>query len=588
MLPRLSFKFFVCIAAVLLAVAVVFTWIKIDRMLSAPELKKRVETASSEFLQRPLTIERLEWHPWPHWTLTGRNVRLWEDDARKRTIVFSPTVEVHLALLSLYQLAIRVGEIKFIAPRIVFRRNREGAWSITKLVDDIQSAPSSPERRWGRLIFSRFVIEDGSLTLRDDEQSSNLIPDLAIAGDSKLKSVKSEPQFSFELNGHVRESSETRKGDTSLSPTASLTAKGLFVPSSTSTYDVTMKSSGTVAGIHCTVSPHAINVSFNSPRSDLIELIGWSHDVARAIMPAQKPISAQTPRTRHSDVAEKELPLTATIMAQDAHYHSTVFNSVRANVRRSAGIYFIDPVEFQSFGGSITAHVTYNPSASTDSLKLIWTTRNVQALGLLQVVGSQTEVNGNVDLDGHIETGLGDFFLPSMNGEIKLDMRNGWLTHTPGLLKIFSKLNLTTLIADVRGAQSQPHVPFDETHGSIKIVNGLISTEEPFVLKNKTMEMAFTGSYDLTTTMIDGRVVVNILMVTDEIIGAIPGVRDILLGDEKSLIPIWVQVKGKAEDPQIRVLSTRSIASPVWNTVSHILHLPQKLLDKIRGKQEKN
>jgi hypothetical protein len=59
-------------------------------------------------------------------------------------------------------------------------------------------------------------------------------------------------------------------------------------------------------------------------------------------------------------------------------------------------------------------------------------------------------------------------------------------------------------------------------------------------------------------------------------------VRDILLGKEKGLMPIWVEVKGRGDDPQIKVLSARTISGPVWNTFKHILRLPKTLFEEIK------
>jgi hypothetical protein len=90
------------------------------------------------------------------------------------------------------------------------------------------------------------------------------------------------------------------------------------------------------------------------------------------------------------------------------------------------------------------------------------------------------------------------------------------------------------------------------------------------------------GTYDLPTRAVDGRLVVNFLTVTDEIIRLIPGVREILLGKQKGLIPIWVKVTGKADDPAVVVLPARTITGPVWNTFKHILRLPKTILKKLQ------
>jgi uncharacterized protein YhdP len=173
-----------------------------------------------------------------------------------------------------------------------------------------------------------------------------------------------------------------------------------------------------------------------------------------------------------------------------------------------------------------------------------------------------------------------------MSGTVKVDVKNGWVSGMPGLLKILSRLNLTTLFSEIDGRR-RTKMPFDEAHGAAKIVKGKVSTDGPLMLENKTLQMAFLGSYDLPSRTVDGRVVVNFLTVTDEIIGLIPGVRDILLGGEKGLIPIWLEVKGNADDPSVEVLAARTIAAPVWDTVGNILRLPKTLFRKIVPPKEK-
>jgi len=465
-------------------------WFLVERMLSGPELKPRIEAAASQFLLRPLTIGDLEWRRWPKWKIIGRDVRLWEDPGKRRLLAESLRVEVDLTLLSFYRLAVGVAEIKLVHPRFHLREGQNGEWNAARFMDNFRERPSGPEREWGRIVPNRYAIEDGSLSVQKKDDSSEYLLPLLIQGRNKFTS--SNPVF----NGVLR--------------------------SSTTAVD--------------------FKVGFDF-----------------------------SPRFR------------AVIDLKDARYHTASFQNAHAVVRLENGVYRVDRTVFDALGGSIAAEGSFLPSASTDSLKLSWTTSGIQAKDLFNLAGSSVEVSGILDSDGHIESGVGDLFLPSMNGEIRVDLKNGWFGNATGILKVLSKLNVTTLITEVAG-QHRSRVPFNETHGTLKIVNGVASTVDPFLLENKTLQMGFMGAYDLSARTVDGKIVVNFLMVTDEIIHRIPIVRDILLGDKKGLVPIWLSVKGSAANPAVEILSGKSIASPVWNTISNIFHLPGKLFREIKEK----
>jgi hypothetical protein len=164
---------------------------------------------------------------------------------------------------------------------------------------------------------------------------------------------------------------------------------------------------------------------------------------------------------------------------------------------------------------------------------------------------------------------------------IQLQGRPGFGNAT-GVLKILTKLNLATAVAQFTG-QHNARVPFNETHGKVTIAGGCASTIDPLVLENFTLQMALMGRYDLAHKTVDGHVIVNLLLVTDEIIHKLPIISYILLGDGKGLTPIWFSAKGAASDPDIRFLPIKTIASPFWNTAAHIFHLPEKFLKKVRS-----
>ena len=525
----LSFRaILIAAVAVLVLGLLAASWITLERVVTLPSFKTWVEAEISGALMRPVTIEKIEWDRWPSTVLIGRNVRLWEDSSKQRFMLESPALMVDLSFSSIFRLALGLSEIRLVSPRIFFRQDESGEWNLSRLVKELDAASVGAGTAVVQVLFKRFAVKDGYLSLQNTRTLPELIPPLAIQGHGKLEFGG---RFAFQVGCRMAESSSTVKLPLGIDETAAATITGLYVPSSTSTFVGVLQSSQTNITVKCAVTL--------SPR------------------------------------------FTAAIDILDARYRTTSLKDLRASVQRDNEAYKIDITQFQVLGGTVDAHATYVPSVSTDSLRITWKTSGVQAQDIFNLAGSTLEVKGILDSEGHIESSVGGRFLSSMNGEIKLNLQKGWFGNASGLIKVLSKLNMVTLFSEAEG---RTRVPFDETHGTLKIINGIASTQEPFVLENKTLQLAFMGTYELAKGRIDGEVAVHFLLITDEIINKIPLVNDILLGEKKGMIPVWVSVKGNIADPEVKMLSTKMIAGPAWNIIGNVFRLPKKLLQDVAGK----
>ena len=628
--PRRILKIALLSAAALFAAGSIALWAFIEREASAPELKPRIEEAASGFLGRPVTIEALEWRRWPSAMLVGRNVRLYEDPFKKRLVVDAPVVEARLALVSLFKLAAGITELRFISPRVSLRRDKHGDWNAVRIVDEISARPDEPGRRWGTLAFNWFVVAGGTVTFADERGTFGSLPPIDVDGSGKLRFGRRHLHFPFtlagrlerslaevavagDIGGRARLSVEVKNAEPSLArlewpPAAawrgrwegtlryderlpprwklrlrasplvvstaaprldSLEIAGDYVPPSSATFTGAARSSTTELEVKGSARNGALDLDVRSPRADMSVLSAFAGAAGAAGASGAASPSAAAWR------------LKAAISADDLTYGRTDFRDVRALVRRSTGPYTLERLTFRSLDGAFEASGSYLPSGGDDAVKVAWKASGVSVQDLFRLAGSTREAGGVAESEGRLETGLGSRFLPALSGTATLDVKSGWFDGMPGLLKVLSRLNLVTLFAEAAG-RHRSRVPFDEARGAVTIAKGKITADKPLVLQNKTLQMAFMGTYDLPSRTVDGKIVVNFLTVTDEIIGLIPGVRDILLGGEKGLIPIWVKVKGDADDPRIEILSARTIAAPVWNTVGHILRLPKTLFDKLK------
>jgi hypothetical protein len=610
-------------AALLAAAAAV--WVAVDREASAPELKPRIEAGASRFLGRPLTIGSLEWRRWPEAVLIGHDVRLYDDAAKTELAVEDPVVEARLALLPLFKADAGVSELRFVGPRVYLRRARDGSWNAVRIVEEIIARPDEPVRSWGQLVFNWFVIEGGTATVTDEAGGLGGAPPLPVEGRGKLRFGRHHTHFPFrlgvrlagaptaaELSGdlggsHAALRVDVKDGRAALArlvwPGAErwtgrwegglswsagtgewdfgARASGLALSTAAARFDAlegrasrsasgswtftgVARSSATEVALKGAAGRGALTLDVASPRADCADLRGW--------LGAAAPDGAP----RAAGPARPPRRLTARLALERLSCGKLEARNVRAVVSRSTGPYTLDRLTLDALGGTVAAQGSYRPSASSDSLKIAWQTADVQAQDLFRLAGSTLEASGTADTSGSLATAAGPLFLPKLSGEVRLDLRNGWLGDEPALLRVLSKLNLVSLF----GKDGRTRMPFDEARGAVRIKDGRAETEEPIVLQNKTLQLVLLGRCDLAARTLDGRVAVNFLTVTDEIIRLIPGVNAILLGDQKGLLPIWLEVKGPAADPRVRVLPGKSIAGPVWNTLKRLLRLPQALVDK--------
>jgi hypothetical protein len=625
----------------LLMAGLLALWVFIDREASAPELKPRIEAAATEFFGRPLTIDALEWRRWPDATLVGRNVRLYEDSGKRRLLADAPIVEAHLAVLSLFKLAAGISVLRFVSPRVSLRRGVDGEWNAARVVSEIAARPREPARSWGTLALNWFEVEGGTLTVEDDRGAWAALPPIAIRGSGKLRFGRRHFHFPFELagrvarseaalelsgdlGGHSRFRADLRNAEASLARPAwpaaarwkgrwdgslrfderpsvrwqarvraaplsvstaaptldSLELTGEYVPSLQSSFTGVARSSTTDIDVKGSLLGDALELEIKSAQADAGVLLGFA-GVLSASTGTSRGAGPSGRKGRAARAAAPPPRLRATVSAGDLKYGSAEARGLRAVVTRSTGPYVLEQMSFQSLGGSVTATGSYLPAGADDYLKLSWHATGVDIQALFYLAGSTHAAAGFADSNGALSTGVGARFLPGMNGKVSVDLKEGWFGGVPGLVKVLSRLNISTLFAEAAGRHRQ-RIPFNAAHGSVTITKGKIASDRPLILENKTLQMAFMGTYDLPSQTVDGKIVVNFLTVTDEIIHLIPGVRDILLGKEKGLIPIWLKVTGKADDPDIDILQLKTIEGPFWNAARRVLRLPKKLFEKLK------
>jgi hypothetical protein len=622
-------------AAVLIAAGLGGLALYVDRALSAPDLKPRIEKAATEFLGRPATLDSLAWRRGLG-ALVGGGFRVYDDEARTRLLVDCPVVEAHIALLSLFKLAAGVTELRFVAPRVFLRRDAEGEWNAARLVHGIASRPEEGGRHWGKLAFNWFTIAGGTVTVEDAAGELGALPPLAVDGSGRLRLVRRRADFPFTLEAHPEGSRaslvvsgslggrwrlraelknaraelagafwpparrwtgrvsgslehderagsgwsvKARAAPLFLSTAAPrielLAVSGEYRPGAAAPFDVVLRSSATDIEAKGILGAKTVEAVVASTETDVAVLLA----LAGALdSPGARPAARADPRSPRRSAAAASPPrrLRARLSADHLRWAGLDVRAARAVVTRSTGAYAIDGASFSLLGGAVSGSGTFLPGGGDAALGLTWTASGLDLAQVFRAAGSSHEAMGTLASTGQIATGAGDRFLPAMSGKVTLDLQNGWFGGLPGLLKVLARFNLSTLFAEAAG-HHRARIPFDEARCSLTLAAGKATTDRPLVLKNKTLLIGYLGSLELPTKTLDGRVMVQVLTVTDEIVKLIPGLRDILLGRAKSMTPVWARVKGKASDPDVDVMQGKTITAPFWRAFQRIIKLPEKL-----------
>jgi len=248
----------------------------------------------------------------------------------------------------------------------------------------------------------------------------------------------------------------------------------------------------------------------------------------------------------------------------------------------TSGLVRLDPIKAKGDLGAIRGKATLGPGipegpfltpqdSKARSFYVEWEAQNIKVESLAQSFIPGRRLSGTGETHGKISGLLDGKGWASTQGELFLEVRDGFLMG-PGILKTFSSLNIRSLLSKDRGEKEEFH--FEVVKAKFKIQNGKLMTEKPGVFENPTLQVAFMGSIDLVSQTIDSKLAIYFLTVAGEILKSVPGIKQILYRNQKSLVPVWVHLKGPLDDPDLKILKFESVARPIWQSIRNVLSFP--------------
>jgi uncharacterized protein YhdP len=139
--------------------------------------------------------------------------------------------------------------------------------------------------------------------------------------------------------------------------------------------------------------------------------------------------------------------------------------------------------------------------------------------------------------------------------------------------------NLYRLFAPEPTGLFEQGLKFNRLAVSLKIRDGMASFED-FLMESPSIQAAAAGCFDVGEKTIDAVIVMQPLETIDRIIGMIPLVNWILLGNERRLVVVSAKVRGPVEDPSIRLTPLDTLSRPVTGILLRTLRLPLDIILK--------
>ncbi len=272
--------------------------------------------------------------------------------------------------------------------------------------------------------------------------------------------------------------------------------------------------------------------------------------------------------------------LKASLKAETGKVKEIVFDKLATDIIYEDGILYLQPLEFQSLGGTIAAKIRMDTtSGQAPRYQVSYELRRISSQGLLKGVGAKKqELWGTLSAQGELNAqgGSTDEIKKSLLGSLSFHIDNGSIRRFASLAKIFSILNVSQLLKMRLPEMTSGGMPFSEITGSVAIKDGVLSTSDLFV-KSEAMNISAVGSMNLPRNTLNVIVGVQPLQSFDKVINRIPVVGWILAGKDKSWITSYFEVAGKLDDPQVSVKTVSSMATGVVNIFKRLFQLPAKL-----------
>jgi hypothetical protein len=192
-----------------------------------------------------------------------------------------------------------------------------------------------------------------------------------------------------------------------------------------------------------------------------------------------------------------------------------------------------------------------------------WTTVRVvdaKAPGIVDKIGFEPhEATGDVVLDGqfHGELRPGRRVLAGMEGRLQVSARDGAILKRLPVLLAMAKATDT-----FNPFGSRNEMRYSEIDASLRLERGMVYAEE-LRINGSDLRLLATGHVDALDPRHPVQAVVGIFFfkALDRVIGVVPVLSDLILGEDHNLMGAYVEVTGAWADPEASLVPLKTVAS---------------------------
>lgn len=270
----------------------------------------------------------------------------------------------------------------------------------------------------------------------------------------------------------------------------------------------------------------------------------------------------------------------AVIRADKGNLKGTEFKRLSATFNLSNRVLLIQPLVADILGGGLSAKGRIDAKTAPTNYQLEFKLANASAEEIISNISSgKREMTGTISIEGSLTSSgeIYDVIRKNCAGNIKVRAEQGTLRRFSWLSKVFSILNVSQLFRFRLPDMVSEGMPYTEIKGTFAINDGIVSTNDLFVISN-AMNMSMVGKHDFINDNMDFTLGIQPLQTVDKVVSHIPIVGWILTGKEKTLISTYFEIKGKSTAPKVSAIPVTSLGKGVLGIFKRVFQLPAKLV----------
>jgi hypothetical protein len=290
----------------------------------------------------------------------------------------------------------------------------------------------------------------------------------------------------------------------------------------------------------------SVDVAFESPGMDLDLLI---------------PKGERSPIRTALEAITKGTKLAGSATIHNATYKGIEFDEVRAKLSGGDNKPIVDSITGRLPVGTVNGQLTLSLIPDKPiGLETTLIVNNVPVEPFMHAFGvKDSPVTGGLSLKASLRGETGTF--STLNGEVRVIVRRGYFQKYSATAKVIGILNLPTLLSG-KVDFSNRGMPFDCLSVVSSVKNGVAKIER-YIVDSPIMKITAAGDYDIVhnnTTMV---MAVSPLGSYEEFLKELPVFGKLFIGDRHELVTAFYEVKGPLEDPKVRLLPLKSVATGV-------------------------